>query len=119
VAEFQDQRDCDFAVHLLSEGGILTGVLLPERRLDLRGLQIRVAPDDEQAAREILARPVSAAKRTDFDAEQEGAPFALPLCPACTSTEVILETATNVSSWRCDLCGNRWTEMPDIPEDGR
>ena len=64
VAQFQTEEECDFAVHLLRERGIRSGVLLPERRLDLRSPQVRVSPEDEQVARDILAQPVTARKES-------------------------------------------------------
>ena len=116
VAEFQNQEDCDFAVHLLRERGIRSGVLLPERRLDLRWPQVRVSPDDEQAARYVLAQPVTAAKRAAFEAEPEIEPFVPPRCPRCKSCEVVLEAVGNANFWRCDICGESWTEVLSIPD---
>ena len=114
VAEFQTEQECDFAVHLLAEKGIRSGVILPQRRLDLRPPQVRVSPDDEQVARDILAQPITAAKRAEYDAEPEGEPFLTPRCPKCTSGEVVLESVAEGNSWRCDICGERWIEVPNI-----
>ena len=116
VAEFQTEKECNFAVYLLAEKGIRSGVLIPERRLDLRSPQVRVSPHDEQAARDILAQPITAAKKAEYDAEPECEPFLTPRCPKCTSRDVVLEAVANGNSWRCDTCGESWTEVPNIAE---
>jgi hypothetical protein len=67
VAEFQTEEECNFAVYLLGEGGVRSSVIIPERRLDLRLPQVKVAPDDEALARRILAQPITADKRAQYD----------------------------------------------------
>jgi hypothetical protein len=116
VAEFQTEEDCDFAVYLLREKGIPSGVLLPQRRFDLRLPQVRVSPDDEAIARNILAQPITAAKRAEYDAEPEGQQFLIPSCPRCTSCEIVLESVASGNSWRCDVCGESWTEVPTVAD---
>ena len=111
VAEFQTEEECNFVVYLLAERGIRSGVVVPERRLDLRLSQVRVSPDDEALARDILAQPITAAKRAECDAEPECEPFLAPCCPRCTACEVVLESVANGNSWRCDVCGESWTEV--------
>ena len=116
VAEFETEEECNFAVYLLAEKGIRSGVLLPERRFDLTLPQVRVSPDDEAVARDILAQPITAAKRAEYDAEPECEPFLTPCCPRCTSYEIVLESVANENSWRCDVCGERWSEVPNIAD---
>lgn len=116
VAEFQTAEECDFAVYLLAKGGIRAGVVLPERGLDLRWPHVRVSPDDKRVALDILAQPVTTAERAEYDAEPECEPFALPRCPKCTSCDVVLEAVANGNSWRCDICRESWTEMPNITD---
>lgn len=116
VAEFETEEECNFAVYLLAEKGVRSGVLLPERRSDLKLPQVRVSPDDEGVARNILAQPITAAKRAEYDAEPECEPFLTPCCPRCTSCEVVLESVANENSWRCDVCGERWSEVPNIAD---
>jgi hypothetical protein len=105
-----------FAVYPLAEKGVKSAVLLPDRRLDLRLPQVKVSPDDEGIAKYILAQPVTAAKRAEYDAEPECEPFLTPSCPTCASSEVVLESVANGNSWRCDGCGERWTEVPKITD---
>jgi hypothetical protein len=118
VAEFPTAEECSFAVHLLAREGIRSGVLLPATRLDLRWPQVRVSPDDEPMALDILSRPVSAAERAAYDAESECEPFLPPRCPRCeASSEVVLDAVEHGNSWRCELCGECWNEAPS-PIDG-
>jgi hypothetical protein len=71
VAEFRTEEECNFAVYLLGERGVRRSVVVPERRLDLRLPQVKVAPDDQALARHILAQPITAEKRVQYDAEPE------------------------------------------------
>jgi hypothetical protein len=114
VAGFQTEEECNFASYLLSEKGIRSAVVVPERRLDLRFPQLRVAPDDEALARYILTQPVTAEKRAQYDAEPECEPFVTPRCPICRSSEVVLESVANGNLWRCDSCGKSWSDVPEI-----
>ncbi len=104
VAEFPTEEECNFAVYLLAERGIQSGVLLPDRRCDLRPPQVRVSPGDAAVGREILAQPITAAKRAEYDAQPECEPFAIPCCPRCASSEVVLESVADGNSWRCETC---------------
>lgn len=117
VAEFQTEEECNFAVYILGEGGVRSSVAIPERRLDLRLPQVKVAPDDEALARRILAQPITAEKRAQYDAEPDCEPFITPNCPVCGSFEVVLESVATGNSWRCDNCGKRWSEVPEIEDD--
>lgn len=110
VAEFQTEEECNFASYLLSEEGVRSAVIVRERRLDLRLSQLRVAPDDEALARRILAQPITAEKRLQYDAELECEPFVSPRCPVCASSEVILESVANGNLWQCDICGKSWLD---------
>lgn len=116
VAEFNTQDECNFAVYLLKEGGVRSSLLVPQRSLDLRLPQVRVAPDDEALARRILAQPITAEKRAEYYSEPEGEPFVTPRCPQCASPEVVLESVGSGNSWRCDVCGTSWSEMPDVTD---
>jgi hypothetical protein len=118
VAEFRTEEDCKFAAYRLSGQGIRSGISLPELRLDLRWPQVRVSPDDELLARQILAQPPTVAERAEYDAEAEVAPFASPRCPRCSSSEVVLKEVAAGNVWHCDECGNGWIEMPDLPDAG-
>ena len=114
VAEFKTEEECHFAAYLLAEGGLRSAVVVPERRLDLRLPQVRVAPEDEALARRILAQPMTAEMRAQYDAEPECEPFVTPQCPGCASPEVVLESVGNGNLWRCDICGTTWSEVPEV-----
>ena len=116
VAQFQTEEECDFAAYRLRERGIRSGVLLPQTRLDLRWPQLRVSPDEEQVARDILAQPVTTAERVEYYSEPECEPFSPPCCSRCKSCEVVLEAVGNGNSWRCETCGESWAEVPSIPD---
>jgi hypothetical protein len=117
VAQFQTGEECEFAAYRLRERGIRSGVLLPQARLDLRWPQVRVSPDDEQVAGDVLAQPVTTAERAEYYSEPEGESFSPPCCPRCKSCEVVLEIVGNGNNWRCETCGASWVEVPSVTDD--
>lgn len=113
VAECAKEEDAWFLVYLLEERGIRSAVLLPDRQMDTRLPQVRVAPDDAAQARSILMEPVPDGKREAYDSEPDAGPFVLPYCPNCASEQVVLEEVCQGNSWRCEQCRHRWTEAVD------
>ncbi len=111
VAECRTVDDAQFGVYLLSERGIRSGILVPGDKMDLRLPQIKVAPEDEELARRVLAEPVPPGMREDYNAEPEIDVPPHPCCPACRSDEVVLDGIELGNQWRCERCGKAWTEI--------
>jgi hypothetical protein len=116
VAECSREDDAWFLVRTLEEQGVWSAVLLPDTDLDLRGPQVRVAPDDEEKARLILAQPIPSGKREEYELESEIEPEPLPVCPMCGAPDLILQGVDQVNHWRCDACGTKW-DQPLSPYD--
>ena len=115
VAECGTTEDAWFLVHILEELGIRSAVSLPDSRMDLRGPQVRVAPDDAEKAKLVLSNPIPAGKREAYDSQPEAEPEPLPVCPKCNAPDLILEGVDDANHWRCDGCGHKWGERLPVP----
>jgi hypothetical protein len=62
-----------------------------------------VAPDDANAAQQILARPTHDASPADMV-------FVEPACPKCGAPDPLLESVEPTNEWRCEACGNVWSD---------
>ncbi|MBI2678971.1 MAG: DUF2007 domain-containing protein [Candidatus Koribacter versatilis] len=134
AARFRDLPAALLAKGSLESAGI-ESVLFNENmvRMDwfysnlVGGIVLQVAPEDLEAAREILTQPPD-----NFEPDTGGA-FTQPECPNCHSREVdspgqdtgaraALLWATTIPlpfenrDWKCEDCGHRWRE-PATPTD--
>lgn len=116
---------------MLDRADIESWLLDPTRyfvspHLDLTGFRIQVAADQLEEARRIIAQPIpqeivekSKIKVPDFSLEK---------CPRCGVDDPVLCTeelhegdrlpgiSSWVNLWRCESCGNEWSD-PTPPED--
>jgi hypothetical protein len=77
-------------------------------------IQILVAADQLDEAREIAARPVP---QEIIDESRQTIPeYVPPTCPRCHAEDPVLESADPSNSWLCEACGARWSE-PDPGSD--
>jgi hypothetical protein len=90
----------------------------------LGGVKLQVAPEDVEAATELLDTPIPPGFAVDGMGE-----FNQPACPKCGSLEIAFEqlnqpvaytsAALGVpiplqnNSWKCDECGARWVDDED------
>lgn len=79
-------------------------------------LQVLVAADELDRAREIVARPIPQHVIDDVKGMMEPGEYEPPVCPKCGAADPILEDAEPTNSWLCDACGAEWT---DPIEDGQ
>ena len=114
VAECGTTEDAWFLAQILKEQGIRSAVSLPDKRMDLRGPQVRVAPDDEERARLAFAQPIPPGKRAAYDSEPDVEPDPLRVCASCGAPALILEGVDEVNHWRCEVCGSKWDERLSI-----
>jgi hypothetical protein len=108
IAECETSDDANFLCFVLGRHGIRAAVLTPGGKFDLRFPQVKVAPDDEAAARSILAGPIPSSLREEY--EEPVPDFEMPDCPQCQSEAVLLESTEPQNKWLCENCGNRWIE---------
>jgi hypothetical protein len=79
-------------------------------------IQVIVAADQLDEAREIAARPIPrdiVEESKDLDAPQEE--YVPPKCPKCRAEDPVLEGADPSNSWLCEACGARWSDpLPEL-----
>jgi len=117
VAQCLTTDDAHFVVYVLWQRGIRSGILVPWDKMDPRLPQIRVAPEDEETALRILAEPLPPGMREEYDLEPEIEVPPPPVCPSCRSAQVVLDGIEPGNRWRCEQCGEAWTEIVSDPEE--
>ena len=87
------------------------GLYSPHAELDLTLPRVLVAADQLDEARLIAARPIppeivelSKMKLPDFEP---------PRCPRCGAQDPLLEAVHPVNVWKCEVCGEQWSDAGD------
>jgi hypothetical protein len=77
------------------------------------GVKLKVAKEDEEAAREILDQGIPPTL-TD---EESGLQYTQPQCPMCHSLQVssndLMPPTPGMEDLRCDGCGHHWQQKED------
>ncbi len=76
--------------------------------LDLTNPRVLVAADQLDQARTIAAGPIP--PEIVADSQTKVPDFMPPSCPKCGATDPILEGVDPVNSWKCEQCGQNWTD---------
>jgi hypothetical protein len=78
--------------------------------------RVSVAADQLDQARAIMANPIP---REIVENSKISAPeFEMPRCPYCGTSDPALEGVNPFNSWRCEACGNQWTQTEDSKISG-
>lgn len=73
-------------------------------------IQINVAADQLDAAREIISQAIPL-DVLDQVKQQVAAPeYEAPACPRCGTTDPILESVEPSNNWLCESCGFEWSD---------
>ena len=75
---------------------------------DLPSPRVLVAADQLEQARPIAARPIP--PEIVEESETKVPDFEPPRCPKCGALDPVLEAVDPANSWRCEQCGQQWTE---------
>jgi ribosomal protein L37AE/L43A len=87
------------------------GEILPYTGLDLTNPRVLVAADQLEEARAIATQPIP---QEIVEAQEMTAPeFEPPVCPKCGAGDPVLEGVDPFNTWRCEACGNQWTESAE------
>jgi len=117
VGEYDTVNEANLAEYVLDLSGIQAVVV--NNTFDLTLPSLRVAPDDAERAKVLLAQPISASVRADYEATRHLADFEIPGCPHCRCEEVLLEEVEPSNQWLCEECGHRWADaVPLIEPEG-
>ena len=102
--EFNDLEDAYLAQSVLRSAGIES--MVPSSELGTIDVpRLIVAPGDVNAAEQLLSRPT-------HDGPDEEAAFVEPACPQCGAPDPLLESVDPTNQWRCESCGNVWSDPP-------
>lgn len=74
--------------------------------------RVLVAADQLEQARAVAADPI-AIEAPEGPAATLPADFVMPVCSRCGAKDPALEGVNPFNSWRCEACGNQWTESED------
>lgn len=110
IREYDTVNDARLAGYVLDLAGIRAAVVDASGGFDLRTPFVRVAPEDAEKAAAILAQPISAKTRADYEAMRNLPDFEAPACPHCSCSEVLLEEFEPNNQWLCEECGHRWED---------
>ena len=70
--------------------------------------RVLVAADQLDQARAIAAQPIP--RQIIEDAQTEIPDYQPPTCPKCGAPDPILEDVDPTNSWRCEQCGQSWSD---------
>jgi hypothetical protein len=97
------------------QGASFTGVW---DQIGVGKLQLLVPADQLSQAREIAMGPIP---QGIIDQSKSEVPeFEPPVCPKCGAPDPILEGVDPFNTWKCEACGNEWTESAEdltLPEN--
>ena len=102
---------------LLRQAGIESWIEGPGSRVwdGMSNPRILVAADQFEQARETASQPIPQA--IVEQSKMQVPDFEPPVCPGCGADDPILEGADPVNSWRCERCGQQWTDPAEDAND--
>jgi hypothetical protein len=110
LCECNDPQEAWQIQEALKEAGIESWIEGPRSRrsLDMRNPHVKVAADQLEEARAIIAMPIPQA--IVEQAKMEWPEYEPPVCPKCGTEDPVLESIDPVNTWLCEECGKQWTE---------
>jgi hypothetical protein len=114
VGQYGTVNEANLAGYVLELAGIQAVVV--NNTFDLTLPTLRVAPRDAVKATALLAQPISASVRADYEATRNLPDFEVPGCPHCRCEEVLLEEVEPTNQWLCEECGHRWADAMPLTE---
>lgn len=109
LCECEEREQAHQIWEMLRRAGIESWIQSRERGLNFT--RVLVAADELDRARAIIANPIP---QDIIDESRETVPeFELPRCPACGAEDPLLESTEPVNAWKCENCGEEWTDATD------
>ncbi|MGA3009583.1 MAG: DUF2007 domain-containing protein [Terracidiphilus sp.] len=117
LCECEDREEAWQIREVLRQAGIESWVEGPGSRFwdGMSIPRILVAADQFERAREIASQPIPQA--IVEQSKMQVPDFEPPVCPSCGADDPILEGADPVNSWRCERCGQQWTDTAEDAND--
>ncbi len=111
-----EERDEAWQIsEMLRRAGIESWIEGPGSRyaMGLNNPSVMVAADQLDEARVIAESPIP---QDIIDLSKMQVPeFELPVCPKCGDGNPVLEGVEPANSWRCEACGNEWSDPSGEP----
>jgi hypothetical protein len=114
VGQYGTVNEANLAGYVLDLAGIQAVVV--NNTFDHTLPTVRVAPGDAKTATALLAEPIAAEVRAEYEATRNLPDFEVPGCPHCHCEEVLLEEVEPSNQWLCEECGHRWAEAMPLTE---
>jgi hypothetical protein len=77
--------------------------------------RVLVAADQLDAARAIASQPIP--QEIVDESKFEVPEYEPPVCPKCGDTDPVLDGIVPTNNWRCEQCGEEWTESADVLDE--
>lgn len=81
---------------------------MPKYSIGVGNPRVLVAADQLEQARAIAAQPIPS--KIVEESQTQIPDFVPPSCPNCGASDPVLEAVDPANSWKCEQCGERWTE---------
>jgi hypothetical protein len=116
LCECESMEQAQQLSEYLRLSGIESWIEDPNATSRFKGLEIprprvSVAADQLEQARAIMANPIP--REIIEDSRITAPEFEMPRCPHCGARDPALEGVNPFNSWRCEACGNQWTESEE------
>jgi hypothetical protein len=112
LCECESTGQANLICYALGREDITAAVYRPESEFSISSPQVRVAPDDVEKARAILAKGIPEEVVREFENLPTPEDFVEPPCPKCGAPDALLESVDPVNQWLCETCGTRWQDQP-------
>ena len=86
------------------------------REFGLRYARVFVAADQLDKARAIAAQPIP--QKIIDESKTEVPVYEPPKCPRCRTEDPVLVGVDPTNQWRCERCGEEWTDSIDADASG-
>jgi len=107
-----DAREEAWQVHeVLRRAGVESWIESPRSYMDAGGFRVLVAADQLDHAQAIAERPIP--QEIVELSHMEAPEYQPPVCPRCGAADPVLEAVEPCNAWKCEACGNEWTEAAD------
>jgi len=114
LCEYHDIAEARAAAKVLMEAGIESWIERPQQYLGPSATCVKVAADQLDHAREVLAQPLPQPLIDEQRELDSAPPYEIPLCPKCRAEDPTLESVEPSNNWLCESCGNTWSDpVPD------